>query len=139
MTDYLNPEKEVFGQFRAIERAGPVHMLNLVKLQETAKYEDGTLVSGQEAYAAYGRESGPIFQRLGGKIVWSGNFELTLIGPSDEIWDLVFVAEYPSGDAFVEMVKDTDYQKAVRHRNAAVKTSRLIRIEPSSKGGNTFG
>lgn len=138
MTDYLNPEREVFGQFQAIEREGPVHMLNLVKLHETAKYEDGTLVSGREAYAAYGRESGPVFQRVGGKIAWSGNFELTLIGPSDEVWDIVFVAEYPSGAAFVEMVKNEDYQKAVRHRNAAVKTSRLIRIEPG-KSGSTFG
>jgi len=139
MVDYVNPEREAFGQFQALDRDGPVQMLNLVKLHDTAKYEDGTLVSGREAYAAYGRESGPIFQRVGGKIVLSGSFELTLIGPSDEGWDVVFVAEYPNVAAFVEMVKNADYQQAVRHRNAAVKTSRLIRIEPNAKSGSTFG
>jgi len=139
MADYVNPEREAFGQFQAIERDGPIQMLNLVKLKDIAEYEDGISVSGREAYTAYGKESGPIFQRVGGRIAWSGNFELTLIGPSDEAWDIVFIAEYPNSAAFVEMVKDADYQKAVRHRNAAVKTSRLIRIEPNSSGSNTFG
>jgi len=138
MENYLNPDRETFGKFRSIERDGPVHMLNLVKLNATAKYADGTLVSGKEAYEAYGRESGPIFQRVGGKIAWSGSFELTLIGPKDETWDIAFIAEYPSGAAFVEMVKDPEYQKAVLHRNAAVETSRLIRLEPG-QSGNTFG
>ncbi len=37
-------------------------MLNLVRLRETAVYEDGTMVTGHEAYAAYGRESAPGLQ-----------------------------------------------------------------------------
>jgi len=139
MTDYVNPEREAFGQFRSMEREGAVHMLNLVKLKDTAVYEDGTMVSGREAYAAYGRESGPIFKRVGGRIYWSGNFELMLIGPTDETWDIAFIAEYPSGAAFVEMVKDPDYQKAVVHRTAAVKTSRLIRLEQNKGAGDFFG
>ncbi len=138
MTNFVNPDRERFGRFRSIERAGPVHMLNLVKLNETARYEDGTLVSGTEAYAAYGRESGPIFKRVGGRIFWSGKFELTLIGPQEEQWDICFIAEYPTADAFVEMVKDPDYQIATRHRTAAVKTSRLVRLEPRT-GKDVFG
>lgn len=133
MSEFVNPERERFGHFRSIEREGAIHMLNLIKLNETARYEDGTLVSGTEAYAAYGRESGPIFKRVGGRIFWSGKFELTLIGPTDEQWDICFIAEYPSADAFVEMVKDPEYQLATRHRTAAVKTSRLVRMEPQQK------
>lgn len=131
---HVNPERERFGQFRAIEREGPVHMLNLIKLRGVATYPDGTAVSGREAYAAYGRESAPVFARVGGRIVWSAGPELTLIGPQDEAWDIAFVAEYPSGAAFVEMVKDADYQKAVVHRTAAVLDSRLIRTEPRDTG-----
>jgi len=138
MTQFINPSREQFGAFRARERDGPVHMLNLVKLKDTAVYEDGTMVSGREAYAAYGRESGPVFQRVGGRIVWSSEYEMTVIGPENEGWDVIFVAEYPNGDAFVEMVKDADYQKAVVHRTAAVEDSRLIRTEPKGAGG-VFG
>lgn len=138
MENYINPEREQFGKFRAIERDGPVHMLNLVKLNATAKYEDGTMVSGKEAYAAYGRLSGPIFKKVGGRIFWSANFEMPLIGPDDENWDIAFIAEYPNAQAFVDMVKDPEYQKAVVHRTAAVKTSRLVRFEPNKSSG-VFG
>ena len=52
-------------------------------LRAQAAYPDGRKATGAEAYAAYGRESGPVFERLGGRIVWQGRFELMLIGPAD--------------------------------------------------------
>ena len=67
-------------------------MLNLVRLRERASYPDGRSASGVEAYAAYGRESQPVFSRLGGSIVWRGEFELILIGPTEERWDRCFIA-----------------------------------------------
>ncbi|MCB2098245.1 MAG: DUF1330 domain-containing protein, partial [Parvularculaceae bacterium] len=69
-----------------------------------------------------------------GRIVWSATPELMLIGPDDERWDMVFAAEYPSGEAFVNMVKNPGYQAIVFHRQAAVKTSRLIRMKPGVAG-----
>jgi uncharacterized protein (DUF1330 family) len=95
-------------------------------------------VSGAEDYAAYGRESGPVFTRLGGKVAWQGRFELMLIGPQDEYWDHCFIAEYPSVAAFVEMIRDPVYREAVKHRQAAVEDSRLIRLKPLAPG-KTFG
>jgi uncharacterized protein (DUF1330 family) len=134
MPGYVDPTKETFAAFRANDRAGPIHMLNLVRLREQAAYPDGRTATGAEAYAAYGRESGPVFQRLGGAIVWRGKFELMLIGPSDERWDLCFIAEYPSVAAFVEMIRDPVYREAVKHRQAAVEDSRLIRLAPGASG-----
>ena len=135
---YVDPTKEVFAQFKASDRAGPIHMLNLVRLRAQAAYPDGRKATGEEAYAAYGRESGPVFKRLGGRIVWQGRFELMLIGPSEERWDHCFIAEYPSVQAFAEMIRDPVYREAVKHRQAAVDDSRLIRhaVLPV---GNTFG
>src|SRR5215475_14478160 len=78
---HVDPTREVFAQFRDANRPGPIHMLNLVRLRKEAAYPDGRKASGAEAYAAYGRESGPVFERLGGRIVWQGKFELMLIGP----------------------------------------------------------
>lgn len=138
MTGYIDPTKEVFGQFRENNRAGPIHMLNLVRLRDRAAYPDGRIASGAEAYAAYGRESGPVFTRLGGRVVWTGGFELMLIGPPEERWDHCFIAEYPSVSAFVEMIRDPVYREAVKHRQAAVEDSRLIRLKPLAPG-KTFG
>lgn len=138
MTGYIDPTKATFAQFRENDRPGPIHMLNLVRLHQEARYHDGRKATGAEAYAAYGRESGPVFQRLGGRIVWQGQFELMLIGPAQERWDLCFIAEYPSVAAFVEMIRDPVYREAVKHRQAAVEDSRLIRMAPLAPGKN-FG
>jgi uncharacterized protein (DUF1330 family) len=138
MSGYIDPSKETFGIFRNNDRPGPIQMLNLVRFRERAAYPDGREMSGAEAYEAYGRESGPVFSRLGGRIVWRGNFELMLIGPDTEQWDECFIAEYPSVAAFVDMVRDPVYREAVKHRQAAVADSRLVRLSPAS-GGAGFG
>ena len=129
---HIDPTKEVFAQFRIHDRPGPIHMLNMVRLRAQAAYPDGRKATGAEAYAAYGRESGPVFERLGGRV------ELMLIGPQQERWDHCFIAEYPSVAAFAEMIRDPLYREAVKHRQAAVEDSRLIRhaVLPV---GKTFG
>jgi uncharacterized protein (DUF1330 family) len=105
-----------------------------VKLRAQAAYPDGRAATGAEAYQAYGRDSLPVFSRLGGSILWRGKFEFTLIGPPDESWDLAFIAQYPSLAAFVEMIRDPVYREAVKHRQAAVEDSRLIRLAPGGAG-----
>jgi uncharacterized protein (DUF1330 family) len=131
---HIDPTKETFAAFRGLARPGPIDMLNLVRLRAVAAYPDGREATGAEAYAAYGRESGPVFQRVGGEIVWRGSFELMLIGPAEERWDHCFIARYPSVAAFVEMIRDPVYREAVKHRQAAVEDSRLIRHKPVAPG-----
>jgi uncharacterized protein (DUF1330 family) len=134
MPGAVDPTKEAFAAFRANDRVGPIHMLNLVRLRANAAYPDGRRATGAEAYAAYGRESEPVFSRLGGSIAWRGIFEQTLIGPPEERWDLCFIAQYPSVAAFVAMIRDPVYREAVKHRQAAVEDSRLIRLAPGAVG-----
>lgn len=134
MTGHIDPTKETFAAFRADKRPGPIHMLNLVRFRERAAYPDGREATGAQAYAAYGRESHPVFSRLGGRIVWRGSFELMLIGPAEERWDECFITEYPSVTAFVEMIRDPVYREAVKHRQAAVLDSRLVRLGPADAG-----
>jgi uncharacterized protein (DUF1330 family) len=131
---HIDPTKETFAAFRAGDRPGPIQMLNLVRLRERALYPDGREAAGAQAYALYGRESGPVFRRLGGHIVWRGRFELMLIGPAAERWYHCFIAQYPSVAAFVEMIRDPVYREAVKHRQAAVADSRLIRLAIDEPG-----
>lgn len=135
---YVDPDRDRFAAFRALTREGPIQMLNLIRFRERAAYSDDRDVSGRQAYAAYSRESLPIFERVGGRQVWIAFPELLLIGPSEERWDISFVAEYPSGAAFVEMLQDDAYREAVKHRTAAVADSRLLRMKPGS-AGSSFG
>jgi uncharacterized protein (DUF1330 family) len=138
MPEHIDPTREAFALFRSMPDTGPIHMLNLLRFKARADYPDGRAATGREAYQAYARESGPVFRRLGGKQVWLATPALMLIGPADERWDLAFIAEYPSGAAFVEMIRDPVYREAVKHRQAAVVDSRLIRMSPASPGAE-FG
>ena len=134
--NYKSFSGEDFSAFREIQDSRPLNMLNLVKVFPIVEYPDGEIVSGVEAYKRYGRLSYPIFERLGGKIIWRGEMLLSLIGPNDEKWDFCFIAEYPNTEAFVSMVKDPDYREAVKHRQISVQDSRLIRMAPLSNGKN---
>ena len=126
MPYYINPERLQFDDFKKLPRDKPVMMLNLLRYREKADYEDGREVTGREAYAEYGRQSAPVFRRVGGEIVWYGKPEIMVIGPTDKHWDMMFVARYPTAGAFLEMVTDPDYRAAVSHRTAALLDSRLI-------------
>lgn len=143
MSGHIDPTRDQFDMFKSLDRDQPVEMLNLVQFRPVAIYpethalaQDG--LTGAEAYAHYGRETGPILKKVGGSILWRGGFQTTLIGPQDEVWDAVFIARYPTAHAFLQMVTDPDYQRAVVHRQAGVLTSRLIRCAPT-EGGATFG
>lgn len=141
---HVDPTREQFDAFKALPRDTPIHMLNLLRLRAEAAYPDGHEHadkgwSGARAYAEYGKTSGPIFNRVGGSLVWRGKMEAVLMGPADEHWDLAFIAQYPNSAAFLEMVTDPDYRLAVINRQAAVQTSRLIRFAPLTAGEAIFG
>ena len=140
---FVDPEREQFDAFKAKNRDRPIEMLNLVRLRTRAAYPEGhnlerAELTGAEAYERYGKDTAPILARLGGSIVWRGDFEATLIGPARERWDRIFIARYPSAHAFLAMITDPDYRSAVAHRQAAVRTSRLIRTAPAAAGA-AFG
>lgn len=139
MPFHIDPERDQFEAFKSLPRDRPIMMLNFLRFRDKAAYADGREATGAEAYAAYGRESGPIFRRVGGTIMWRGKPELMLIGPKDKRWDLIFVARYPTAGAFLEMVTDPDYRIAVKHRQAAVLDSRLIRTVEAGEGEGFAG
>ena len=139
MTGSIDPLRQQFDAFKALPRDTPIHMLNLVRLNALANYPEGHPnhgkdMSGLDAYRAYGRTSAEVFKRVGGRQVWVGKPETVVTGPADERWDLAFIAEYPSGAAFLEMVTDPGYREHVKHRQAAVEDSRLIRMAPLEPG-----
>lgn len=139
MTGSIDPLREQFNAFKSLPRDEPIHMLNLIRLNAKAKYPEGHPdhgkdLSGLDAYRAYGRTSAEVFKRVGGKQVWVGKPEVVLTGPADEAWDLAFIAYYPNAGAFLEMVTDPGYREHVKHRQAAVLDSRLIRMKPQEPG-----
>ena len=139
---YIDPDRGAWEVFKSLPRDQPIQMLNLIRLRAEAIYPDGHPdqgkgLSGQEAYRAYGRTTAHIFARVGGRQVWVGKPQVMVTGP--EAWDVAFIAEYPSSQAFLDMVRDPEYRGLVAHRTAGVADSRLLRLEPVDDPGEGFG
>jgi len=96
----------------------PVVMINLLKFNDTG---------GVDSYRQYGIEVGPHLKRVGGRVVYSGGNPWAVIGDDERPWwDAILVVEYPSPQAFVDMVTDPGYQEVHRHRANALSQGDLI-------------
>ncbi|HET7499493.1 MAG TPA: DUF1330 domain-containing protein [Kofleriaceae bacterium] len=136
---HIDPDREAWEIFKSLPRNEPIQMLNLIRLAAVARYpvdhpDHGKGRTGLEAYRAYGRGTAAIFRRLGGRQIWAGKPQVMVTGPREERWDLAFIAEYPSADAFLAMVRDPEYREIVKHRTAGVADSRLLRLSPLVPG-----
>jgi uncharacterized protein (DUF1330 family) len=136
---HIDPDREAWEVFKSLPRDQPIQMLNLIRLKEWADYprdhpdfEKG--YTGLDAYRAYGRATAPILKRLGGRQIWAGRPQVTVTGPRSEEWHLAFIVEYPTAQAFIDMVRDAEYRESVKHRTAAVADSRLVRLMPLTPG-----
>jgi uncharacterized protein (DUF1330 family) len=103
-TEPERPNQEGFAAFAT--RAGdgtPVVMLNLLAFRAEG---------GRERYEEYGAAVAPLLEKAGGRIVWFGAPASPLLG--DGSWDLVVLVEYPTRQAFLDMVGSEEY-RAIEH------------------------
>jgi uncharacterized protein (DUF1330 family) len=113
--------QEGFAAFaeRADEGA-PVVMLNLLSFRP-----DG----GRERYEEYGAAVAPLLERVGGRMVFLGSPAPALLG--DESWDLVVLVEYPTRQAFLEMIGSAEYQEVGHLRTEALLKGELHPMDPA--------
>jgi uncharacterized protein (DUF1330 family) len=86
---------------------------------------------GAERYGEYARATGPLLERVGGRVIYvgAGSGE-ALIGPSK--WDLVMLVEYPTRRAFLDMVSSPEYLEIAHLRTEALERSELHPLDPGS-------
>jgi uncharacterized protein (DUF1330 family) len=108
------PDAEALAAFSKRAAEGPVYMLNLLEF-----LPDG----GAERYGEYGRAVAPLLEGVGGRPVFAGRPAESLIGEGR--WDLVIVVEYPTRQAFLDMVSSSDYQAISHLRSEALARSEL--------------
>ena len=89
--------------------AGPVAMLNLVKYRN------------REAYAEYGKLTAGLVAEHGGRMLWAGSIDEVVLdegGGTD--WDFAAIVQYPSRQAFIDLVTSEQYLDANEVRREAV-------------------
>ena len=137
MSQHVHPERAAVEALFKLPDDEPVVMLNLLRFLAQASYPEGSghaPCSGREAYARYGERALGHVQAVGGKPIWRGTAQVSVIGPSDEVWDEVLLVQYPSRKAFLTMVQHADYLASTVHRTAALADSRLIAIIAAPRG-----
>jgi uncharacterized protein (DUF1330 family) len=115
--------QEGFAGFAA--RAGedaPVTMLNLLRFKP-----DG----GKERYAEYGAAVAPLLEKAGARVVFLGEAALPLLGEGS--WDLVLLVEYPTRQAFLEMIASAEYQAIGHLRTEALEHGELHPLSASDQ------
>lgn len=137
MEGHIHPERAALEALLELADGEPIVMLNMLRFREQASYPEGSPhapCTGREAYARYGAEAVKHVAAVGGKPIWVGQVQLTVIGPSDEPWDDVLLVEYPSRTAFVTMASNPEYLACAVHRTAALADSRLIAMHARRRG-----
>jgi uncharacterized protein (DUF1330 family) len=119
------PEKlnqEGFTTFAGRAQDGTaVVMLNLLAFKP-----DG----GRERYEEYGAAVAPLLEKAGGRVVFLGQAGSVLLG--DDSWDLVLLVEYPSRQAFLDMIASPKYQEIAHLRTEALTKGELHPIDPAA-------
>ena len=123
------PSKEQMASLGEFDQNEPVTMLNLLLYREAADYrnhDNESACSGKEAYKRYSDLVIPLLKKYGGKVVFMGAANPTVIGPDTEQWDDIMLVEYSTPNAFLNMSTSPEYVAAAIHRTAALSDSRLV-------------
>lgn len=113
--DPETPNPEGFADFsERAAGAGPVTMLNLLRFKPEG---------GRERYLEYGAAVAPLLERVGAQVAFLGEATLPLIG--ERGWDSVLLVEYPSRQAFLEMIGSPEYQEIAHLRTEALAEGEL--------------
>ena len=130
----INPDE---GQLRALLGSGefgPLQFVNLLSYHSEARYPEGhelarAGLSGADAYGRYGAVALDHVVRRGGTLILYNDVRQVLIGQT-EPWDQIAIMQYPGVDAFVDMIRDPDYQAGLVHRDAGLAETAILVSRP---------
>jgi uncharacterized protein (DUF1330 family) len=123
----IRPNKEQLLELMSSPDESPVVMLNLLKFKPRG---------GAAEYGKYGDSVTEMVEERGGKILWIGKVDQTLIGDvAKDDWDAVALVEYPSRRAFIEMATSKEYDNAHEHREGGLARTVLLACTPRAGMG----
>jgi uncharacterized protein (DUF1330 family) len=117
----VDPTREDIRRLLAEDDGGPVVMLNLLRFAGT---------EGRASYERYAAAAMPSLKKAGARVLYAGECSTTLLAPDDHDWDAMLVVQYPSREAFVQMIKDPDYQAITHLRTEGLEAAVLEATRP---------
>lgn len=124
LTNQIEPSKAVFVDFiKNYPSNTPITMVNILKFK--AKSGNGD-ESGAAAYRRYSKNMIPFLEKAGGKVIWSGIVNQTLIGDNETQPDMFLIVSYPSKEHFIAMSTTPEYEAVSKDRKIALKYGALL-------------
>ncbi len=118
MSTVVAPTAEQFSALTARPADAPVLMVNLLKFKAEG---------GLESYQRYGREVAPHLERVGATVRYAGTAPAFVIGEGEKPWwEAILIVEYPTPQAFIDMVTTPEYAEVHEHRAAGLDRGDLI-------------
>ena len=126
----INPDQEQLRSLLQSGEAGALQFANLLSYRAVAAYPErhelaSAGLTGAEAYGRYGVVALDHVVRRGGVLTLYNDVLQVLIGQTGP-WDQIAVMQYPGIDAFVDMIRDPDYQAALVHRDAGLAETAIL-------------
>ena len=126
----INPGEDQLRELLASGEDGPLQFVNLLSYRAAARYPKGhelagAGLTGAEAYGRYGAVALDHVVRRGGALVLYDDVLQVLIGPTAP-WDHIAIMQYPATDAFVDMIRDPEYQVGLVHRHAGLAATTIL-------------
>jgi uncharacterized protein (DUF1330 family) len=130
----INPDEDQLRTLLESGEEGPLQFVNLLSYHPRARYPEGhelagAGLSGADAYGRYGAVALDHVARRGGTLVLYNDVLQVLIGRTRP-WDQIAIMEYPGIDAFVDMIRDPDYQAGLVHRDAGLAETAILVSRP---------
>jgi uncharacterized protein (DUF1330 family) len=126
----INPDESQLRTLLSSGEVGPLQFVNLLAYRPRARYPRqhelaSAGLSGAEAYGRYGAIALDHVVRRGGTLALYGDVLHVLIGRS-VAWDQMAIMQYPSIEAFVDMIRDPGYQAGLVHRDAGLAETTIL-------------
>jgi len=103
-------------RFLSEDDGRPVVMLNLLRF---------TPEGGRARYLHYISMVGPLVNRYGAEILYTGDGEKALAAETGQSWDAVALVRYPTRQAFADMIASPEYLAADQIRLSALEEAVL--------------
>jgi uncharacterized protein (DUF1330 family) len=103
----------------AMAEGDTVVMLNLLAFKPEG---------GRERYEEYGAAVAPLLEKAGARVLFLGDAGTALLG--EDSWDVVLLVEYPSRQAFLDMVGSAEYEAIAHLRTEALAKGELHPVDP---------
>jgi uncharacterized protein (DUF1330 family) len=118
MSSSVEPTADQFAALAVRAADAPVVMVNLMKFKTPG---------GVESYRRYIEEVTPHLERAGAKLRYAGTAPTYVVGDGEKPWwDVILLVEYPTPQAFIDMVSTKEYADVHQHRAAALERGDLI-------------